>query len=326
MQSLLWKTNLNPKDWDSLLTKVAGHPLQSAAWGEAKKTKDNYWVAFLKEQPVFMVRFEERSVAKLFKIAWVPKGPIVVEQALEAQAWAEFLTKLKRHKFQFCLTFPWKAIKSDPRGLLPQTIWVDLSLGKEALWQQSNKGFRHSVKQALESGLQIEQSQDKEVIQNFFSLCHQLSEQKKFTLNLSLRLLQSLLETSYCEHFESHLFVAYHQQQFCGGAFIIRCGESVHYFWGAVDRRYSKNKLQVGEVLQWTIIEWALAKKCKLYDLEGIDIKNNPGVFQFKNKLKGKIITLPGLQIFSLNPLAKIALNCFKYGKRLFSHCMPSRL
>ena len=32
------KDDHSPKEWDVLLAEMGGHPLQSALWGEAKKT------------------------------------------------------------------------------------------------------------------------------------------------------------------------------------------------------------------------------------------------------------------------------------------------
>jgi lipid II:glycine glycyltransferase (peptidoglycan interpeptide bridge formation enzyme) len=309
-----WKTNLTPKEWDTILTSAAGHPLQSATWGQAHRrfrlSQDHYWMAYYEEQPVFLVRFEERRYAGFIKIAWVPRGPIVIEPFFEAEAMSEFLKKLKQRKFMFCVSFPWKSIEPLLSESLPQTIWLDLSPGKEEIWKQTNKGFRYSVKQSQQQGLSIATTQNKDSILKFFLLCETLSRKKKFTLKMSPSLLENLLKTRHCEQLECHLFIADLKLDLCGGAFIIRCGENIHYLWGAVDRKHSTNKTCVGEALQWAIIEWAIEKKCRLYDLEGIDIKNNFGVYQFKNKLKGKIVSLPGLQIFPLHTLAKIALSC----------------
>jgi lipid II:glycine glycyltransferase (peptidoglycan interpeptide bridge formation enzyme) len=68
--------------------------------------------------------------------------------------------------------------------------------------------------------------------------------------------------------------------------------------WGATDRKYSKQR--PGEATQWAVIEWALEQGCSLYDLEGIDLEGNPGVYAFKKKMGGEEVVLEAPR---LNPL-----------------------
>ena len=95
---------------------------------------------------------------------------------------------------------------------------------------------------------------------------------------------------------EARLLLARHEGQIAAGAFLMRCGRSLHYFWGATDRRYAKQN--VGEAVQWAAIEWGLDRGCVRYDLEGVDPRGNPGVYAFKRKMGGEEVELAG-QSFS---------------------------
>ena len=100
------------------------------------------------------------------------------------------------------------------------------------------------------------------------------------------------LDTQYTCNVRAQLFVARAGNELAAGVFIMRCGESIHYFWGATNRKF--NRQRPGEAVQWAVIEWALKEGCTLYDLEGVDPVNNPGVYSFKKKMGGDEVLLTG--------------------------------
>lgn len=297
-----WKENLSSKEWDNLLSILNGHPLQSAKWGDAKKLsngiKDHRWAAFKNGVPIFLVRFEERWFLKLLKIAWAPKGPTASCKQEEDKLHKEFLFKLKKRGFFLCATNPWRKIEiTNKLRSAFYTIWIDLTLKKEKLWENLHKQCRYDIRRAKKLGVIIEKSNSHDDLKSFYQSCESISKSKGFSLGASLQLMWHLFSSS--DHVESNLFVARYEGNFCGGAFILLCGESVHYIWGAVNREFSH--LCIGEALQWEIIEWALSKNCKKYDLEGIaSPEQNSGVDRFKKKLGGTVIAYPGVQIYPL--------------------------
>jgi hypothetical protein len=299
-----WKEINDSEEWDRILICVKGHPLQSAKWGNSRRKVDGIsdlrWAAFKDGIPVFLARFEERKVLGLIKIAWLPKGPTYSELSYELVLQKEFLQRLRKKKYFVCVTSSYKAIDSKhaTKSSL-HTIWVDLTIGKQALWENLDKQFRYDAKRSKKEGVVVERTQDPDDIKFFYDLCKSISHVKAFHLNTSLELMVNLLKNSDQCSVESQLFIARFDGKLCAGAFIIRCGESVHYLWGGMNRAYSKQR--VGEAVQWAVVEWALEKNCKTYDLEGIDLKNNLGTFNFKKKLGGKIITLTGQKIYPLN-------------------------
>ena len=131
-----------------------------------------------------------------------------------------------------------------------------------------------------------------------------------FSLGNSAQLMPHLLAGEDNNQVESYLFVAKYEGNICGGAFLMQCGESVHYLWGAVDRKF--RHLCIGESLQWEIIEWAISINCKKYDLEGISSKQDSGVDKFKKKMGGSIIAYPNIQIYPLHIGGKITVFLMK--------------
>lgn len=298
-----WNESLTSYEWDNFLSKLHGHPLQSAKWGESKKIScrinDHRWIAFKDGSPVFIVRFEERRLFRFLKIAWVPKGPVAVDKHDESIFVKEFLHRLKKRGFFLCVTNPWEKIEfTNKINSVFYTIWLDLTIKKEKLWANLHKQCRYDIKRAKKLGVIIEKSDSHEDLNSFYKICESISKTKGFNLGASLQSMSHLLFSSDHDQVKSHLFVARHEGNLCGGAFLMRCGESVHYLWGAVDRNFAH--LCIGEALQWEIIEWALSKNYKKYDLEGISTLDS-GVDKFKKKLGGTIIAYPGIQIYPLH-------------------------
>jgi hypothetical protein len=309
-----WRDDPDPAEWESALAGLEGHPLQSALWGNARRAadgiRDHRWLALRQGLPIWMVRFEERHVPALGCIAWVPKGPTGKLPGSSEFLPAMLIERLKRLGTTLMVTDPWQdAIEAgavlQKRSVRPKTIWIDLAAGRECLWRNLDKQWRYGVKRAERLGVIVEATRSVSDIETFFGLCTDISQTKGFRLPASIDLMKGLLEANENGPVEARLFVARHEGHLGAGAFLVRCGKSIHYFWGATDRALSKQR--VGEAVQWAAMEWALSKKCRRYDLEGIDPQRNPGVYEFKKKMGGHEIMLVGRQRFPLGIRGQVA-------------------
>jgi len=128
-------------------------------------------------------------------------------------------------------------------------------------------------------------------------LCRSISERKQFRLAQSLAMILQLLKQTTSE-VEAKLFLARYKGRIGAGACIIRCGRSLHYFWGGTDREASEAR--VGEAVQSAVIEWGMEQCCTHYDLEGIDPVGNPGTYAFKKKMGGREVALEGKRYYPL--------------------------
>ena len=61
-------------------------------------------------------------------------------------------------------------------------------------------------------------------------------------------------------------------------------------------------------LVQWEAMQWAKENKIAAYNLEGLDPKNNPGVYRFKERMNGKLTVKKGLWIWSGNALKRKVL------------------
>lgn len=309
---LSWQEDLSNETWDDLISYFGGHPLQTAHWGEARKASNHIqyyrWAAFIDNKPVFLARFEVRTFFKFIKIAWLPKGPLILDNSFRSFLLNAFLHRLKKLGYIFCFMNPWeKLITTTTEGKSFLTIWLDLTVGKEKLWNNLQKQFRYGARRAVKLGVCVERSRSAEDIYAFNQLCTSLSIKKHFQLCTS-PILMSILASSNSASVESYLFAAKFKGKLCGGAFIIRCGNSIHYMWGGIDRSFSH--LCVGEAIQWAVVDWGVEQGCKRYDLEGITESQNSGVDIFKKKLGGEIIATSGIQIHALYWPKKLLFKC----------------
>jgi len=290
---VVWRTDLNRLEWDAAVARLGGHPLQSMHWGEARKAAEQIdyqcLAATVDGEPVWLARVESRSVLPLGRVAWIPKGPAAAAQAAPDIQAAAF-RKLKQSGFILVASNPWRP-QTDLRigrgARCPETVWIDLTANREELWINLDKQWRYGVRAAGRAGVRVEQSSREADCRVFFELCHSISRHKGFELPVSWSLMRNLLQEDPEAPVSSHLFLAWYAGQLASGAFILRCGRSIHYFWGATDRNFRRQR--AGEAVQWAVIQWGKKLGCALYDLEGIDPRGNPGVAAFKQKMGGTI-------------------------------------
>ncbi len=263
------------EEWDRELAHLGGHPWQSALWGNARRNVDcvidHRWLVCRGSRIIQMVRFEERRIPALGKIAWIPRGPVTKDRPSIGLD-TEIRECLKDHGFMIAVANPWLCHTADSgqdshASDRPRTIWIDLTVGRDRLWRNLSQHWRRGVGVARRKGVVVETTNNDVLISEYFELCKRVSQLKEFELRTSAERIQFLLDHPNRET-EAQLFIARCEGHIAAGALAFRCGQSVHYFGGGSDRTFTKQ--HPGEAVHWAIIEWALDRGCRCYDLEGI--------------------------------------------------------
>jgi peptidoglycan pentaglycine glycine transferase (the first glycine) len=300
---LEWRDNVPVQAWDYALVGLRGHPLQSALWGDARRKVDGMddrrWMATRNGEAVWLARIERRRVPGGW-IGWMPRGPTGdVSSGPDFPALVQ--QALRKEGVVLLVTDQWAerpAVAHNRQAGRPRTIWIDLSCGSEALWKNLDKQWRYGVGRAHRLGVTVDVAAGAGEIARFAALCNTVAENKGFRLPGSAALMEELLRQAGGD-VEARLFLAHFEGAMSAGAFVIRCGRSLHYIWGAIDR--SMAQVRAGEAVQWAAIEWAIAQGCTRYDLEGIDPEENLGTYAFKKKMGGREVTLYGKQYYPLS-------------------------
>jgi hypothetical protein len=321
--NLTWIQDPDGDDWDRELAELGGHPLQSALWGSARQRadgiEDQRWSALAGGHTVFMARCEVRHIARIARVAWIPRGPVSGGHEARLPAFLELLEHLRATRCWLCIDDRYQSDMTLFAGAAlppaPRTAMIDLSVGHERVWARVDPKVRYSVRHARQAGVVIEQTRDEQHVSAFFALCQQISRLKRFELSGSLPLLRLLLAPQGPRGVEARLFVARLGAELVAGALVIQSGRSRDYLWGGVDRRFTK--LRAGEAVQGAVIDWALARGIHRYDLEGIDRAGNPGTYQFKMKLGADELELPGRRAYPLTLAGRAALAVGQWTGRL---------
>ena len=173
------------------------------------------------------------------------------------------------------------------------------------MWRAIDRQWRYGVRSAARQGVVVEQTLNRGDIERFFALCEAIGQRKEFDVSGSEALLSALLSTR-DGGVEARLFVARYHEGLAAGAVVLRCGRTLHYFWGAVDRAYAKQR--AGEAVHGAIIDWAIEQGIERYDLEGIDPAANPGTYAFKMKMGAREVVLPGRRAYPLTIAGRAAI------------------
>ena len=308
--ALEWEKDPPSAAWDRALSWLFGHPLQSCLWGDACRDLNGIaqhrWLARQNGAPIWMIRIEERKVFG-GKIAWGPRGPTGRTADLSLSIPPGFDEYLKAEGFWLLVCDPWVGIglgsstaRRDARRPRPQTIWINLSLGKDVVFENLHKHVRNGIRRAAKAGVSVETTSDPDRIFEFVDLCRSISVRKGFELRVTSAFIGTLVEHSKNNSdIEAALFVSLKDGKLGAGLFILRAGRSVHLIAAGTNRDMRQER--VGEACHWGVIEWAIERGCTRYDLEGIDPANNPSVYEFKKRLGGKEITLHGHEHRPLN-------------------------
>ena len=131
-----FKDDHSVKEWDLLLAQLGGHPLQSALWGEAKKTvygvSDKRIAIYNEDKLNALIRIENRGLRSFLKLAWIQCGPTIASDGNWETIKNIFLKQVKDNGHSLCAFSPWKPVFSNELGS-KQTIWIDLQIGKDKL-------------------------------------------------------------------------------------------------------------------------------------------------------------------------------------------------
>jgi lipid II:glycine glycyltransferase (peptidoglycan interpeptide bridge formation enzyme) len=311
-----WRQEHDAIAWDRELAKLGGHPLQSALWGNARQKVDGIAQLLLACHAgnggvVGLARVETRTAPLAGKIAWLPKGPYLPNTEADA-ATAALRAELKQRGFIACITDHYVAADHEKTGQ-PKTIWLDLTQGLDALSKGLDSQWRYGARRALREGVVVRTTTVPADVSTFFHLCNALSETKGFSLPGSETVMQKLISSTAPDGAVGMvLYVGEADGVIAGGALVARCGQHLHYLWGASDRRFSKYR--VSEAVQWQVIQDGVAGGMTRYDLEGIDPVGNPGVYEFKRKMGGHEVTLQGMETTPLSWVGSLAVSV---GRRL---------
>ena len=301
----------DPKLWDeSLCCFPSPHPMQSWWWGAAKESVGERLIRLLARQngePVALAQIFVKKMPFLgTPVAWIPRGPAVATLVPHETRtiMKELCGYLAERNIRFVVSKPYILNNTPPPigHRVPwnseMTFWVDLSLPVVDIEKRLHSQYRYAKRRFFREGGETFEVSDDESLNQLVAMYNRLAQRKDFKQYGSSALIRSVWR---CFHESSvpciaaHMFAAKFQGRCIALALILRLRSNAHFMWGAFDYESRQNGANVA--LHWTAMLKMRELGVTRYDLEGADLKRNPGVFTFKRRLGGKLVELSPYQV-----------------------------
>jgi lipid II:glycine glycyltransferase (peptidoglycan interpeptide bridge formation enzyme) len=288
--------------WDSALCSMPGaHPLQSWAWGEAKREVGEpplRLMALREDQPVGLAQCFIKHVTPFkIPIAWISRGPAAVSDEV-AHIVSLLRGELAARGARATVIQPpvgrplfngWRL-----PGAASATFVIDLSRSIDELDANLHVKWRYNKNRFLRRGGVVLETTDETHLEELIAKYAELQARKGFAGYGSSDLIRSVwknFRSSTNPRLSVHLFRASLEDQHLASTLVARIGESAHEMWAVFD--FDKQLARASEAVRWASMQVLKDLGVLHFDLEGADRKGNPGVYRFKQHMGGTLVELP---------------------------------
>lgn len=310
--------NIASEEWEEALSSLSdgGELLQSVFWqrlAEVEHKTCYRWAWRLDGQLVALAQVLETKRAGL-KFWYIPRGPVCLSAQSAVTVRPRLLADLRwlatKHGV-VALHFEPQGWPSSPEvwGVItkaiqpPQSLFLDLSMGTEALLASMHPKTRYNLRLAEKRGVMVVRGTEDD-LPVFMSLMKATTTRDGFRGHSLEHYRQLLLQGSPVVE----LYLAKREDKvLAAGIFAFYQGRAV-YLHGAsadADRQYMAPYL-----LQWRMIQLAIESACRYYDFYGIDEQKWPGVTRFKRGFGGEERLYPGTFLMLIRPLTYYFYRC----------------
>jgi lipid II:glycine glycyltransferase (peptidoglycan interpeptide bridge formation enzyme) len=176
------------------------------------------------------------------------------------QAWLDALAALE--------------LRRNPFATHPRRSWaLDITPDEAALLAGMKEKWRYNIRLASRKGITVREGRDPADRDTFYTLYRETAERDGIFIHQQ-RHYDDFLRL-YGERDAAALLLAEYEGQPIAALIVARCGPVATYMFGASSNR-ERNRMP-NHLLQWTAIQWARARGCKLYDFRAIAERLEPG-------------------------------------------------
>lgn len=284
--------------------------MQSWWWGAAKESAGERLIRLLARrdgEPVALAQIFLRPIRLLgTSVAWIPRGPAVAHLVPHdtRKIVKELYGCLAERNIHLVVAKPYMLNNALPSighrvpWLGEKTFWVDLSLPVDTLEKRLHSQYRYAKRRFLRDGGKTFEVSDDESVDQLIIMYDRLADRKDFKKYGNAALIRSVwrfFHKSSVPGIAAHMFAAEVQGRCIALVMILRSRSTAHFMWGAFDYEFRQNGATVA--LHWTAMLKMRELGVTRYDLEGADLKRNPGVFTFKQRLGGELVELSSYQV-----------------------------
>ena len=169
-----------------------------------------------------------------------------------------------------------------------ETFLVDLARPLSVVRKSDDHHWRRNLAIGEKTDLRITRTVDEADFDRFECIFLELTKRKAFMANQDVRFFRSI-QPKLPEKQRLVLHLAWHGEELVAGHLGSYLGETAIYLLGATTAK--GRDLRASYLLHWKVIEYAQNVGNIYYDLGGIDLLQNPGVYRFKQGLNGRAVT-----------------------------------
>jgi UDP-N-acetylglucosamine transferase subunit ALG13 len=300
------------------------HPLQSPAWGEARRIdgwSPSWWVAFGRSgRPVACAQALRRSPAVL--PAYLPYGPVLADEPDSIEATRILLDRLAASspgglvwappadgRLAHHLDGPRVRVLAKPS----KTGLVALDTD-EAMMKRMRATWRQELRYALaDPGLSVRWDDPTELTPALLRRVHELAREKGFQAPVSPDVGRAFAAGAAASGLHALACSAVRGDRVLDRWLAVVAGERALTLWNAHED--VEGERNAGRLVVWSLLRRARDLGASVYDVTGIDDEGNPGVASFKRGLGPELVEVPGLRWVApprlpraaIDPLAAVA-------------------
>ena len=165
-----------------------------------------------------------------------------------------------------------------------RTFVVDLTPSLEELRTRLDAKWRNKLKQSERNQLTVISGQGSEEFKAFCEIYREMRKRKSFETTVDAEEF-GRIQAALPESQRMRVLICQEKGVAVAGVVASAMGDSAIYLLGATSDAGLKAKGSY--LLQWQMISWLKERGIRWYDLGGIDLEANPGVYYFKRGLSG---------------------------------------
>jgi lipid II:glycine glycyltransferase (peptidoglycan interpeptide bridge formation enzyme) len=236
----------------------------------------NRGIAYILNGPVWQKKNQENNILLFSDILVALRNEFVVKQKLLLRI-KPYIFSDQFSNFDFIENLGFERVEKIRQY---QTLVLYLEKDLDEIRKTFNQKWRNGLNQSERKDLEIREGNDQELYNVFLEIYNQMIERKQFKEYVSPERMGKMSE-ALDDEYKLKIFIAYKDQLPIGSIVGSAIGNTGIYLLGASNEIGMKNKGSY--LLQWEMIKWLKQVGIKRYDLGGINIDDNPGVYHFKS-------------------------------------------
>lgn len=269
----------------------------------------NRGIAYIFNGPLWQKKNQRNNLEILSDIFNALKQKFVVNQKLLLRI-KPFIFSDKIDNINFIENIEFKRI-AKVRQYKTLVLYLDKDL--DEIRKSFDQKWRNGLNQSEKKGLEIIEGNGSELYKDFLLVYNQMLERKKFKEYVNPYRIEKMNEELNSEN-KLKIIVAYKDKIPIASIVGSAIGNTGIYLLGASNEIGMKNKGSY--LLQWEMIKWLKQKGCQRYDLGGINLDDNPGVYHFKSGITDNEVVDMGTYETYNNVLSKKIVSFAEFIKK----------